>query len=86
MHMGDQNYVYSMDNQERILDSYLERVKEITRTHSLGDDVYLKFQKECAAIICDAAIQRKEHGWAQHFEKKYDLKIDKTICSDTIVE
>lgn len=86
VHDGDKNYVYGMDNQERILDSYLEKVKEITRTYELGEDIYLNFQKEAAKIICDAAIQRKEHEWAQHFEKKYGLKTDKSICSDAIVE
>jgi hypothetical protein len=76
MHMGDKNYVYSMDNQERILDSYLEKVKEITRSHNLGEDIYLIFRKEAAEIICEAAIQRNEHEWALHFTEKYGL--DKT--------
>ena len=86
VHMGDQNYVYGMDNQERILDSYLEKVKEITRTHNLGEDIYLNFRKEAAQVIYDAAIQRNELEWAQHFENKYGLKTDKSACSDAIVE
>jgi hypothetical protein len=86
VHDGDKNYVYGMDNQERILDSYLEKVKEIIRTHELGEDIYLNFRKEAAQVIYDAAIQRNELEWAQHFENKYGLKTDKSVFSDVIAE
>lgn len=66
-----------MDNQERILDSYLEKVKEITLTYELGEAICLNFRKEAAQIIYDAAIQRNDHEWAQYFENKYGLKTDK---------
>lgn len=76
IHVGDENYVYGMDNQERILDSYLEKVKEITLTYELGEDIYLNFRKEAAEIIYEAAIQRNEYEWGLHFVEKYGL--DKT--------
>lgn len=73
MHTGDKNFVYSMDNQERILDSYLEKTMEIVRAYALGEAVFLNFRKEAAEILCEAAIQRNELEWACYFAKKYRL-------------
>lgn len=73
MHTGDKNFVYSMDNQERILDSYIEKTMEIVRAYALGEEVFLNFRKEAAEILCEAAIQRNELEWARYFAKKYRL-------------
>lgn len=76
MHTGDKNYVYSMDNLERIFDKYLERVDKLSKEYDLGDEIYLKFRKEAAEILCDAAVKRKENEWLPYFEKKFALRSD----------
>lgn len=71
MQSEESNYVFSIDNLERILDKYLEQVDNLTKTFNLEKDFYLKFKKDAVEIIRDEALKRNEHEWAKYFEKKY---------------
>lgn len=71
MQRDESNYVFSMDNLERILDKYLEQADNLTKEFDLEEEIYLKFRKDAVEIIRDEALKRNEHEWATYFEKKY---------------
>lgn len=71
MQTDESNYVFSLDNLERILDKYLEQVDNLTKTFDLEKEIYLKFRKDAVETIRDEALKRNEYEWAQYFEKKY---------------
>lgn len=69
--MWEENYVYSMENIEGVFAAYLEKVKKITGENQVGNELFLQFRDEMAAMIYEAAIQRNEFKWAMHFQNKY---------------
>lgn len=71
--MISESYIISMDNLDGVFKKYLEKVDGLTKEYDLGNEIYLKFKKEAAEIIHDAAVKRNEHEWAVNFWKKYAL-------------
>jgi len=73
MQSDENNYVFSLNNLERILDKYLEQADNLTKAFDLEEEIYLKFRKEAAEIIHDEAVKRNEYEWATYFEKKHGM-------------
>lgn len=71
--LSESNYVFSMDNLEKMFESYLEKVDGITKEYDLGNEIYLKFRREIAELIYDEAMRRNESEWAGYFWEKYGL-------------
>jgi succinate dehydrogenase/fumarate reductase flavoprotein subunit len=71
--MWEENYVYSMENIERMFTRYLEKVKTLEQEYGLDDRAFLQFRHETANLIYEAALQRNEFRWSIYFQKKYRL-------------
>ena len=67
VHAGDDNYVYSMENLERIHRTYLEKVHHIVSDKQMPHKVYSDYRNETVKTLHDAAVIRKEEEWAEYF-------------------
>ncbi len=56
-----------MDNLEKMLEKYLEKVDRLTKEYELAEEEYLKFKKEAAEILYNAAIKRNKFRMAIFF-------------------
>jgi hypothetical protein len=82
MQVGDNNYVFSFENLERILEKYLKTVETLIKENNLDDEIYQKFKKEAAELIYQAALTRDEQEWALRFKEKYAIEVKETMKVD----
>jgi hypothetical protein len=74
MQVGDDNYVFSFENLEKILEKYLKKVETVIKENNLNDEIYQKFKKEAAELIYQAALIRDEQEWALLLKEKYAIE------------
>lgn len=72
------NYVCSMDNLEKMLEKYGEIIEAMTVKYAVSKDICMKFRKECAGILMEAAMKRGEFRLGIHVAKKYGISLPET--------
>lgn len=68
----DENYNSMVDVKLKFIQS-LKEVEELTKTHSLGENIFLEFKKEATEIPYDEAMNRGDYSRAASFAKEYGL-------------
>ena len=76
MQVGDDNYVFSFENLEKILEKYLGKVEAVIKENNLKDEIYQRFKKEAAELMYLAALIRDEQEWALRLKEKYAIEME----------